>query len=350
MKARLLSYNNAPVWQIGNEIVTGLQRRSHPLSRAARQPLLASDADLDARQRRRDAAPRRSVVSRRQAGVERRLRADGRARRQGGRSRRLGHAHQRQRHRRSATRRCSSSPAISTACARCSASMATMKRDADAPPRRRADGAGSVLRLPPLHARPEDDDQQQRDQAGQHARRHRLPGREALRRRRPGVLLPQRAASRARRSRTSCRSSTSSRTSEKAGLGMPMPAGIVRVYQADSKGGMQFVGEDRIDHTPKDETLNLKIGNAFDVVVRAQADRLPEDRRQRLRGRVRDHAAQPQGDADRRSKSTSRSAAPGGCCARRTNATKTAAWAAQFKVPVAADGTAVLKYRVRVTY
>src|SRR4029079_5401201 len=53
---------------------------------------------------------------------------------------------------------------------------------------------------------------------------------------------------------------------EKAGLGMPMPAGTVRVYQADSKGGMQFVGEDRIDYTPKDESINLKIGNAFDVV------------------------------------------------------------------------------------
>ena len=54
---------------------------------------------------------------------------------------------------------------------------------------------------------------------------------------------------------------------------MPMPAGVVRVYQADSKGGVQFVGEDRIDHTPKDETLNLKIGNAFDVVAeRKQID------------------------------------------------------------------------------
>ena len=54
---------------------------------------------------------------------------------------------------------------------------------------------------------------------------------------------------------------------------MPMPAGTVRVYQADSKGGVQFVGEDRISHTPKDETLNLKIGNAFDVVCeRKQID------------------------------------------------------------------------------
>ena len=61
VKARLLSYNNAPVWQIGNEIVTGLQRRSHPVSRAARQSLHAADADLDARQRRR----RRGIASRR---------------------------------------------------------------------------------------------------------------------------------------------------------------------------------------------------------------------------------------------------------------------------------------------
>ena len=60
---------------------------------------------------------------------------------------------------------------------------------------------------------------------------------------------------------------------QQSGLGMPMPAGIVRVYQSDSSGGTQFVGEDRIDHTPKDETLNLKIGNAFDVVAeRKQID------------------------------------------------------------------------------
>jgi len=60
---------------------------------------------------------------------------------------------------------------------------------------------------------------------------------------------------------------------ERAGLGVPMPSGVVRVYQADSKGGVHFVGEDRIAHTPKDETLNLKIGHAFDVVAeRNQTD------------------------------------------------------------------------------
>lgn len=58
-----------------------------------------------------------------------------------------------------------------------------------------------------------------------------------------------------------------------SGLGMPMPAGVVRVYQADSKGDTQFVGEDRIDHTPKDGTLNLRIGTAFDVTTeRRQTD------------------------------------------------------------------------------
>lgn len=53
---------------------------------------------------------------------------------------------------------------------------------------------------------------------------------------------------------------------EKGGLGIPLPAGTVRVYQADSKGGAQFVGEDKINHTPKDETVRIYVGNAFDVV------------------------------------------------------------------------------------
>ncbi|HXQ27066.1 MAG TPA: DUF4139 domain-containing protein [Candidatus Acidoferrales bacterium] len=60
---------------------------------------------------------------------------------------------------------------------------------------------------------------------------------------------------------------------EKSGLGMPLPAGTVRVYQADSKGGAQFAGEDTITHTPKDETLRIYVGNAFDVVCeRKQTD------------------------------------------------------------------------------
>ena len=55
--------------------------------------------------------------------------------------------------------------------------------------------------------------------------------------------------------------------SEENGLGIPMPKGIVRVYKADSSGQLQFIGEDNIDHTPKDEEIRLYIGDAFDITV-----------------------------------------------------------------------------------
>lgn len=50
-------------------------------------------------------------------------------------------------------------------------------------------------------------------------------------------------------------------------LGIPLPKGIVRVYKKDSAGHAQFVGEDRIDHTPKNETVRLKLGEAFDITA-----------------------------------------------------------------------------------
>jgi len=50
-------------------------------------------------------------------------------------------------------------------------------------------------------------------------------------------------------------------------MGMPLPKGIVRVYKQDSQGALQFTGEDRIDHTPEDETIRVKLGDAFDVVA-----------------------------------------------------------------------------------
>jgi hypothetical protein len=139
------------------------------------------------------------------------------------------------------------------------------------------------------------------------------------------------------------------RNEEKAGLGLPMPAGVLRVYQADSKGGVQFVGEDRIMHTPKDETLNIKIGNAFDVICeRKQTDftKIATNVYEfEYEITLRNHKAVAIGVEVNE---------PVGGTWRMINSshqwTKTSAWAAQFKVPVAADGTAVLKYRVRVTY
>ncbi len=59
-------------------------------------------------------------------------------------------------------------------------------------------------------------------------------------------------------------------------MGLPLPKGIVRVYKADESGSLQFVGEDWIDHTPKDEKVKIKMGEAFDVV----GERIQKDWRQ----------------------------------------------------------------------
>jgi len=57
-------------------------------------------------------------------------------------------------------------------------------------------------------------------------------------------------------------------------MGMPLPKGKVRVYkQDDADGTLEFIGEDLIDHTPKDEKVLVKLGQAFDVV----GERTPTD-------------------------------------------------------------------------
>jgi hypothetical protein len=63
------------------------------------------------------------------------------------------------------------------------------------------------------------------------------------------------------------------RNSKDNHLGLPLPKGKVRVYKADRSGSQQFIGEDWIDHTPKDERVKIKMGNAFDIVgERTQKD------------------------------------------------------------------------------
>ena len=136
---------------------------------------------------------------------------------------------------------------------------------------------------------------------------------------------------------------------EKAGLGMPLPAGNVRVYQKDSKGGILFVGEDHIGHTPKDESITVHIGNAFDVVAEHKqtdfkkiATNIYE---MEFEITLRNHkdapitveVNEPIGGSWEMLSSSYKFA-------------KTAAFAAQFEVPVDKNGASVLKYRVRVTY
>jgi hypothetical protein len=136
---------------------------------------------------------------------------------------------------------------------------------------------------------------------------------------------------------------------EKSSLGMPMPAGNVRVYQKDSKGNILFVGEDRIDHTPKDEMLNIHIGTAFDVI---------SERKQTDYKRVDTHTWEMEFEITLRNHKdtpiTVEVNEPIGGDWEMVNSsykyTKTAAWAAQFNVPVAANGTSVLKYRIRARW
>jgi hypothetical protein len=56
------------------------------------------------------------------------------------------------------------------------------------------------------------------------------------------------------------------KNSKESRLGLPLPKGKIRVYKADGSGSQQFIGEDWIDHTPKDERVKIKMGNAFDLV------------------------------------------------------------------------------------
>ncbi len=62
---------------------------------------------------------------------------------------------------------------------------------------------------------------------------------------------------------------------KKSGLGMPLPNGKVRVYKEDDDESLIFIGEDFIDHTPKNETVRVYVGNAFDIV----GERIQKDRR-----------------------------------------------------------------------
>jgi hypothetical protein len=139
------------------------------------------------------------------------------------------------------------------------------------------------------------------------------------------------------------------RNSQQNKLGIPLPAGTVRLYKKDSQGGQQFIGEDRIDHTPKDEDVRVKVGDAFDVV----SERKLMDYKvissyvyeYAYEIKIRNHKDVPitvivnepiGGDWEMLSSSFP--------------AEKTTAFAARFRVPVDKDGEAKLTYRVRIRY
>ena len=86
---------------------------------------------------------------------------------------------------------------------------------------------------------------------------------------------------------------------EKGGMGMPLPAGRIRVSKLDpADDTLEFIGEDVIDHTPKDELVLVKLGSAFDVVgERSQVDFKIDTTRQwmdeTVEIKVRNHKQEP---------------------------------------------------------
>lgn len=86
---------------------------------------------------------------------------------------------------------------------------------------------------------------------------------------------------------------------EDSGLGIPLPAGRVRVNQRDpADGSLEFIGEDAVDHTPRDEEVLIRMGNAFDVVgertqTAFQVDKAASEMRESFRVELRNHKDEP---------------------------------------------------------
>ena len=136
------------------------------------------------------------------------------------------------------------------------------------------------------------------------------------------------------------------RNSEENGLGIPIPKGLMRVYKKDSSGALQFIGEDQVDHTPKDEDIEVLLGEAFDIV----GERVVLDRREvrynlweyDVKVTIRNHKTEPVtitywdhvwGDWEVKTSSL--------------DYTQKDASTLEFLIPVAVDGETELTYTIR---
>jgi hypothetical protein len=136
---------------------------------------------------------------------------------------------------------------------------------------------------------------------------------------------------------------------EDDGLGVPLPKGIMRVYKADQDGQTIFVGEDSIDHTPKNETVDLMLGQAFDITARG---------RQTDFSKISDQVYESSYEIDFQNAKTDPVTVtlaenmPGDWRILEESAmhSKPDSATASWKIVIPAEGSAKLTYRVRVTY
>lgn len=141
---------------------------------------------------------------------------------------------------------------------------------------------------------------------------------------------------------------------EASRLGMPLPKGIIRVYKRDGDGRAQFVGEDSIDHTPKNELVRLKLGEAFDITARRKQTDYKSLGRQGKFGFVHESAYEIELKNAKKEPVTVTvlEPMPGDWEILQSSlpCIKAAAGTGKFQVTVPAEGKATLTYRVRVRW
>ena len=137
------------------------------------------------------------------------------------------------------------------------------------------------------------------------------------------------------------------------GLGVPLPAGRLRVSQLDkADGSLEFIGEDTIDHTPKDEQVRVKLGSAFDVVgerrqVNFSVDTAAKWMEEEIEVKLRNHKSQP---VDVIVKENLYRWSNWKILTQSHKFDKEDARTISFPVKVAKDGQTVVRYRVRYTW
>lgn len=137
------------------------------------------------------------------------------------------------------------------------------------------------------------------------------------------------------------------------GLGVPLPAGRIRVSQLDkADGSLEFIGEDKIDHTPKDEQVRVKLGSAFDVVgERRQVDFAVDSKarwmEEEIEVKLRNHKTQP---VTVLVKENLYRWSNWKILTKTHNFEKEDARTIHFPVRVAKDGETIVRYRVRYTW
>jgi hypothetical protein len=138
-----------------------------------------------------------------------------------------------------------------------------------------------------------------------------------------------------------------------SGLGVPLPAGRVRVSKLDSAdGSLEFIGEDVIGHTPKDETVRLKLGSAFDVVgERRQVDYAVDTHarwvEEEIEIKLRNHKSQ---DVEVQVREAMYRWSKWQVLTHSHEFSKDSAQLIYFKVTVPKDGESVVRYRVHYSW